>query len=81
MCLDPEDLMSTHADDVSATDTTSAAGDTASYTSEQSGIETRPRRKIVVRRSKSITRPSKMHTSESMPKVSCTFKDGCMAQW
>jgi len=57
--------------DTSATDATSAAGDTASCASAQSPIaNTRRRNKIIVRRSKSNTpAPSKMRTSVSMPKV------------
>ena len=74
MFTDPEDLFVSRADS-SPADATSAGGDTASYTSEQSPVvNTRRRNKIVVRRSKSITpSPSKMRTSVSMPKVSSTF--------
>ena len=74
MFADPEDLFVSRADS-SPADATSAGGDTASYTSEQSPVvNTRRRNKIIVRRSKSITpSPSKMRTSVSMPKVRSTF--------
>ena len=67
MCTEPEDLAG-----VAATDTASAAGDTASCASEQS-VETRRRNKIIVRRTKSSSTPTKMRTCASMPKVSFTF--------
>jgi len=69
-CTDPDELAG-----VAATDTTSAAGDTASCASEQQSpaVETRRRNKIVVRRTKSSSTPTKMRTSASMPKVSFTF--------
>ena len=61
LSVDPEDLISTHA----------ATDDTASCGSNQSPMSTtRHKNKIVVRRARSIAPPSKMRTSESMPKVS-----------
>jgi len=71
MSLDAEDLLSTYTE--VAADAASGAGDTGSYTSEQSAnVETRRRNKIVVRRPKSTSSQSKMRTCKSMPKVSYT---------
>jgi len=75
MCTDAEDLLSTQTDVTAgaAADATSGTGDTGSYTSEQSAsTETRRRNKIIVRRPKSTSSPSKMRTSKSMPKVTYT---------